>query len=207
MFLCRFFCGRKWPRRSKPLPHFFSSPVPSFAINWRWSISQLPLQSHSESSLGRSWTLRYRSGKWKKWKVCPEQWWKIHGIQNRLAELHGSILSCLGSTIVQDSQSFRCSCVYFATQYNVHYDNRLAGHLLSALRFAKMHGRHYFSPQPNGATNHWKAWQCTFNPLRAKTSFQLWYPGGQRLKVISFSWSGVKSHKAQLQWCVFLFYL
>ena len=32
-----------------------------------------------------------------------------------------------------------------------------------------------------------------FNPLSAKPSFQLWYPGGQRLKVISFSWSGVKS--------------
>ena len=26
----------------------------------------------------------------------------------------------------------------------------------------------------------------TFNPLSAKQSFQLWYPGGQRLKVISF---------------------
>ena len=35
---------------------------------------------------------------------------------------------------------------------------------------------------------------CTFfNPLSAKLSFQVWYPGGQRLKVISFSWSGVKS--------------
>ena len=31
------------------------------------------------------------------------------------------------------------------------------------------------------------------NPLCAKQSFQLWYPGGQRLKVISFSWSWVKS--------------
>ena len=31
-----------------------------------------------------------------------------------------------------------------------------------------------------------------FNPLSAKVSFQVWYPGGQRLKVISFSWAGVK---------------
>ena len=31
------------------------------------------------------------------------------------------------------------------------------------------------------------------NPLSAKASFQLWHPGGQRLKVISFSWSEVKS--------------
>ena len=38
-----------------------------------------------------------------------------------------------------------------------------------------------------------KQWKNIFNPLSAKQSFQLWYPGGQRLKVISFSWSGVKS--------------
>ena len=31
------------------------------------------------------------------------------------------------------------------------------------------------------------------HPLSAKPSCQLWYPGGQRLKTISFSWSGVKS--------------
>ena len=36
-------------------------------------------------------------------------------------------------------------------------------------------------------------WKVCFNPLCAKQSFQLWYPGGQRLKVISFSWSWVKS--------------
>ena len=29
--------------------------------------------------------------------------------------------------------------------------------------------------------------------MSAKPSFQLWYPGGERLKVISFSWSWVKS--------------
>ena len=33
----------------------------------------------------------------------------------------------------------------------------------------------------------------TINPSSAKPSFQVWYPGGQRLKVISFSWSQVKS--------------
>ena len=70
-------------------------------------------------------------------QVCPEQWWKIPGIQHRLAELHQSILTCVGPTIVRGSQSFRCSCVYFATQYNVHYDNRQAGHLLSALRLKR----------------------------------------------------------------------
>ena len=34
-------------------------------------------------------------------------------------------------------EAFRCSCVYFATQCNVHYDNRQAGHLLSALRLER----------------------------------------------------------------------
>ena len=34
-------------------------------------------------------------------------------------------------------EAFRCSCVYFATQYNVHYDNRQAGHLLSVLRLER----------------------------------------------------------------------
>ena len=58
-------------------------------------------------------------------------------------------------------EAFRCSCVYFATQYNVHYDNRQAGHLLSALRLER--SRPPFSPQQNGAKNHWIAWQCTFN--------------------------------------------
>ena len=28
-----------------------------------------------------------------------------------------------------------------------------------------MHGRHYFSPQQNGAKNHWIAWQCTFKGI------------------------------------------
>ena len=34
-------------------------------------------------------------------------------------------------------EAFRCSCVYFTTQYNVHYDNRQAGHLLSVLRLER----------------------------------------------------------------------
>ena len=37
----------------------------------------------------------------------------------------------------QVSRSFRCSCVDFATIYNVHYDNRQAGHLLGALHLER----------------------------------------------------------------------
>ena len=42
-------------------------------------------------------------------------------------------------------------------------------------------------------TFYWGLVLYSINPLSAKASFQLWYPGGQRLKVISFSSSGVKS--------------
>ena len=63
-----------------------------------------------------SWTklgFEIWSRKWKqKDKFAlnnAEQWWKIHGIQNWLVELHGSILSCLGPAIVQDSRSFEFS--------------------------------------------------------------------------------------------------
>ena len=35
--------------------------------------------------------------------------------------------------------------------------------------------------------------QFSFNKLSAKLSFQLWYPGGKCLKVISLSWSWLKS--------------
>ena len=45
----------------------------------------------------------------------------------------------------------------------------------------------------SSAKRHTNALHLLFNPLSAKPSFQLWYPGGQRLKVIFFSWSGVKS--------------
>ena len=52
--------------------------------------------------------------------------------------------------------------------------------LVERASLGKIHGRHYFSPQQNGAKNHWIPWQCTFkwNRLRnfhllMKTSF-LW---------------------------------
>ena len=46
------------------------------------------------------------------------------------------------------------------------------------------------APEQPGRKNSIKK---VINPLSAKQSFQLWYPGGQRLKVISFSWFWVKS--------------
>ena len=43
----------------------------------------------------------------RKRQVCPWKMGKIHGNKNRLAELHGLILSCLGPKIVQDSRGFQ----------------------------------------------------------------------------------------------------
>ena len=57
------------------------------------------------------------------------------------------------------SRLARCSCVYFATQYNVHYDNRQAGHLLSALRLERCTAAIIF-PHNKMAQ---KITECTFN--------------------------------------------
>ena len=67
VFLRRFFVQKMAARRLEAAAPanekhglcrtFFSSPVPSFAIDRRWSISQWPWQNHS--SLGWSWSLRY----------------------------------------------------------------------------------------------------------------------------------------------------
>ena len=131
-------CGRKWwrgdsrqrsrPTRSRPLPHFFSSPLSSFAINQRRGISQLPLQSHS--SLGRRWALIYvRSRKWKqKDKFAHEKWGKFMKTKTGLRSSTDRPWVVLVRRSFKTREAFRCSCVYFATQYNVHYDNRQAGH-------------------------------------------------------------------------------
>ena len=54
---------------------------------------------------------------WRKWKdkFAHQQWWKIHGIQNRLAELHGSILS---SWVVLVRRSFKTCDLSGAVVYN-----------------------------------------------------------------------------------------
>ena len=111
-------------------------------------------------SLGRSWALRYDQES-EKTSLPINNGEKFHGIQNRLAELHGSILTCLGSTIIQDSRSFRCSCVYFATQYNKHYGNRQARRSLSALRWKDTQPPLFF-PTTKWHKTHWIVWQCTF---------------------------------------------
>ena len=138
VFLCWFFffCGRKWRRgdlrpRRRPTSrralaaiffHLFYMFEDLRLIDVVVSVScpcKVTPLSLSRTKLG----FEIWSRKWKD-KFAHQQWWKIHGTQNRLAELDGSILSCAS--------------------------------------FGKIHGRHYFSPQQNGAKNHWIAWQCTF---------------------------------------------
>ena len=142
------FCGRKARRLEAAAPAnesqalailFFSSPVRSFAIDRRRSTSQLSTCPCKVILLSDEVGFEIWSRKWKQLKKTSLPWTmvKIRGVQNWLVELHGSILSCIGLTIVQDLRSFRCSCVYFAAQYNVHCDNRQAGNLLSTLRLER----------------------------------------------------------------------
>ena len=121
-------CRRHWP------PFFFSW---SLELRNR-STSEYQSVAHLHTN---SFFSRMKSG-FKNWSKNWEQkgdvaqqrrTWKmvkkIPGIQNRPAQLHESILSCLGPTIVQASRSFRCSCVDSVAQFNVHYDKRHARHL------------------------------------------------------------------------------
>ena len=145
------FCGRKWrrgdsrprrrPTRSRPLPHFFSSPVSRFAINRCRGISQLPLQSHS--SLRRRLALRLDQESENKKTSLPmktgENSWKSK--QACGAPRIDLVVHVLVRRSFKTREAFRCSCVYFATQYNVHYDNRQAWQDTCWARFARKDAR------------------------------------------------------------------
>ena len=117
VILCRFFWGRKWrrgharprrrPTRSRPSPHFFLHRFrASRSIDVGVSVSY-PCKLIPFSDEDGLWD-KIKKLKTKR-QVCPWKMGKIHGNQNRLAELHGSILSCLatlGPKIVQDSRDF-----------------------------------------------------------------------------------------------------
>ena len=84
-----------------------------------------------------------RSRKWKqKDKFAHEKWGKFMETKTGLRSSTDRSWVVLLRRSFQDSrgfqvQQFSSSCEYFATQYSVHYDNRQAGHLLSALRLER----------------------------------------------------------------------
>ena len=79
-----------------------------------------------------------RSRKWKqKKKFANEKGWKFMETKTGLRSSTDRSWVVLFRRSFKTLEAFRCSCVYFATQYNVHYDNRQAGHLLSALRLER----------------------------------------------------------------------
>ena len=85
-----------------------------------------------------------RSRKWKqKDKFVHEKWGKFMETKTGLrssTDRSWVVLPLLVRRSFKTHEaftSFRCSCVYFASQYNVHYDNRQAGHLLSALHLER----------------------------------------------------------------------
>ena len=75
-----------------------------------------------------------RSRKWKqKDKFAHKKWGKCMEPKAGLLSSTDRSWVVLVRRSFKTHEAFRCSCVYFATQYNVHYDNRQAGHLLNAL--------------------------------------------------------------------------
>ena len=53
--------------------------------------------------------------------------------------------------------------VYILLHSRMYTTTTTGKRLVVRASLGKIHGRHYFSPQQNGAKNHWTAWQCTFN--------------------------------------------
>ena len=79
-----------------------------------------------------------RSRNWKqKNKFAHEKWGKLTETKAGLRSSTDRSWVVWVRRSFKTREAFRCSCVYFATQYNVHYDNRQAGHLLSALRLER----------------------------------------------------------------------
>ena len=106
------------------------------------------------------------SRKWKqKDKFALEKWAKIHW--NHLKQAGGSprtIVSWLGPTIVQDSQSFTVSgSVAYILLHSTMYTTIIYRQDTCWARFAWKDERPpLFFPTTKWRKNHWIAWQCTF---------------------------------------------
>ena len=103
-------------------PSFFSSPVSSFAINRRRGISQLPCKVTPLSDVDGLWD-KIKKVKTKD-KFAHEKWGKFMETKAGLRSSTDRAWVVLVRRSFKTCEAFRCSCVYFPTQYNVHYDNR-----------------------------------------------------------------------------------
>ena len=113
------FCSSSWELRYQSTSEY-QSPA-----------KVIPLSHKVDVGLGEL----IKKGRTKR-RACPmadTNNGKMHGNQSRASELHQSIFSDDRSK----PPTSRCSCVDFATKYNVHCGKPPAGHLLGALRLER----------------------------------------------------------------------
>ena len=153
VILCRFLQSKMAARRLETAAP--ANEKQAFAALFFFTSFELRDQSTSgyqSITLAKSFLSRtkmgfeVRSRKWKQKDKFAHEKWGIHGTKTGLQRFTDRSWVVLVRRSFKTREAFRCSCVYFATQYNnVHYDNEQAGHLLSVLRLElEMHGRHYF---------------------------------------------------------------
>ena len=124
------------PTRSRPLQRFlfFTSFELRDQLTSGYQSVTLAKSFLSRTKMG----FEIRSRKWKQRdKFAHEKWGKFMETKIGLRSSTDRSWVVLVRRSFKTREAFRCSCVYFATQYNVHYDNRQAGHLLSALRLER----------------------------------------------------------------------
>ena len=123
-----------------------------------------------------------------------EHWLSMPWIQNRLAQLHGSILYwafLLRLSFNPDDLSG--PVVHFATQCNVHYDKRHAGHLLPTLRLGNCTATIIFPHNKmaqkslNSVTVHFKTFRLIVENARQSHTWQ-WASGHVRSRSEECMW-------------------
>ena len=145
VILCRFLRSKMAARRLEAAAS--ASEEKAFTALFFFTSFELRDQSTSgyqSDTVAKSFLSRtkmgfeIRSRKWKqKDKFAHEKWGKFMETKTGLRSSTNRSWVVLVRRSSKAREVFRCSCVYFATQYNVHYDNRQAGHLLSALRLER----------------------------------------------------------------------
>ena len=139
------FCGRKW-RRGDPRPRCRPTIRRAWLHFFFFTCSELRDWSTSE----HQWVsypckvvpLSDEVGLWDRVKKVKTNKFSLNNGEKFMEFKTGLQSSTDRSWAVLVRRSFRTrhlsgAVVYFATQYNVHYNNRQTGHLLSALRLER----------------------------------------------------------------------